>query len=136
MSTVSHVMTASHLKAIQSTFENGIPYHVTDSVEVQKLVEMVNKYARPFDPRLPELDQAFLRLNVNIRHKRNGEIHSRQGAALTQVSMTKEIDRVVEQIKTEDPNGTYNEPVLKAWILNEWDRYSVVFELNLMVCEQ
>lgn len=133
MSLVSHVMTASHLKAIQPTFENGIPCHITDPEQVNKLLELVNKYARPFDPRLPELDHAFLRLNVNIRHKRNGDIWGMSGAAQSQRSISNEITQVIEQLKTTNPEHMYSEQTLVAWVLNEWDRFSVVFELNLIM---
>lgn len=133
MSHVSHVMTASHLKAIQPTFTNGIPYHVIDQAVLQNLTEIVNKYSRPFDPRLPELDQAFLRLNVIIRHKRSGDVHAMMGEALTQRSITDEIDRVKAQIKTDNPDCIYSDAIVTAWILNEWDRFAVVFELNLLV---
>lgn len=133
MSQVSHVMTASHLKAIQPTFANGIPYHVVELPEVQKLLELIDRYSRPFDPRLPELEQAFLRLNVIVRHKRSGDIYSMAGGALPQRSMSAEITTALEQIKTSNPDNVISEPIVTAWILNEWDRWSVVIELNLMM---
>lgn len=133
MSLVSHVMTASHLKAIQPIFTNGIPYHVTDEAEVKTLLGLIDKYSRLFDPRLPELDQAFLRLNVIIRHKSNGDVWSMAGGALPQRSMSAEIDAALEQIKEANPDSAFSEQVVVAWVLNEWDRFSVVVELNLMM---
>jgi hypothetical protein len=133
MSQVSHVMIASHLKALQTTFDNGISYHVTQPERVQELLALVDRYAKPFDPRIQESGTAFLRLNVTVKRAPNDLPWSMSGGALMQRSMTDEISQAVTLTETNNPNINVTEQQLTAWVLNEWDRYSVVFELVLTV---
>ncbi len=132
----SHAMTASHLKAIQSSFDNGICYHITVPEKVDELLKLVDKYAKPLDYGVPTCGTAFLRLNTTIKKDPNKDPWQMSGGALTQDSMTREVEDRIKTILDANPDYEVADRSLTAWVLNEWERYSVVFELMLTVKEK
>lgn len=129
MNPVSHVMTTSHLTKIQPIFDNGICYHITVPERVAELTTLVNKYARPFDPSLPEAGTAYLRLNTTTKKSPNSESWQMGGGALVVNSIDDQIESAKAAILSANPEHEIADTLVTAWILNEWDRFSVVFEL-------
>lgn len=133
MASISHVMTASHLTEITPVFDVGVVYHFTDQAKVNQLLGLVDKYARPYGPHVMEKGTAFLRLNTNIKRANLSAPWSMMGGALSCPSMSDEIANQLKQITKNHPDFEIVDQLLTAWIINEWDRYSVVFELNVTV---
>lgn len=133
MSPISHVMTASHLTKIQPTFDNGICYHITVPERVDELTAMVNKYARPFDPKMPEAGTAYIRLNTTTKKSPNSESWQISGGALVVNSIDDQIESAKALVLTNNPEHEIVDTLVTAWILNEWDRFSLVFELYVTI---
>lgn len=128
---ITRVMTASHLQAIQQTFDNGICYHITVPERVDQLTAMVSKYARPLDCGIPTSGTAFLRLNTTVKIYPNKESWSLAGGAIVHDTVQEAIDHSIATVLHDKSNMVVAEQSLTAWILNEWDRYVVAFELQL-----
>jgi hypothetical protein len=126
-------MTAKHLAEINPNFDIGVVYHLTEASKVDQLLVLVDKYARPYGPHVMEKGTAFLRLNINIRRANNSAPWSMTGGALSRSSMSEEIAVQLQSIEANNPTFEITNKLLTAWVLNEWDRYSVVFELNVTV---
>lgn len=136
MPLLSHVMTASHLQAIQKSFDNGIVYHITIPEKVEALKQLVNKYNRKLDYGMPTSGTAFLRLNYAIKQTPNKESWQMGGGALCYDTVDEQIAQVLSTLAEQRPDVEVTEQLLTAWIINEWERYSVVFELNITVKEK
>lgn len=128
----SHVILANHLMGISSTFDNGVVYYYTHTKQIAQLVELVRKNAQPLDYGIPTSGTVFLRLNYKVRSK---EIPTPLigGGAITQPDVAMEILDVIKQVSESNPGRIIEEGNLSATILNDWGRYSLVFELDIMV---
>lgn len=130
---VSHVMTAAHLQKFQVKWDNGIPYHFTDPVRVKELSELVSKAAVPLDYGLPTSGTAFLRLNVTVKKNPNRDAWQLSGGAITKASVQESVDDAIANVIKANPDYVVKDTLLTAWVLNEWERYSVVFELVITI---
>lgn len=127
----SYAMTAAHLLKFQTQWSTGVPYHFTYPDKVQELVDLVTRAAEPLSYDTPTCGTAFLRLNYIIKEAPNKESWQYGGGALTSNDVTAHIERLKTTIV---PDGKeLKDTQLTAWIVNEWERFSIVFELVLIV---
>lgn len=131
MSVKSHAMVAKHLAKINQNFENGIVYHYTKPEQVEEIKDLVKRAAEPLDYGLPTSGTAHLRLNVIVKKTPDKLSWQYSGSCLT----SPDLDLLVEQAKAvalaNNPNNKIQSESLQCYILNEWERYSVVFELQI-----
>lgn len=130
---ISHVMTAAHLQRFQVKWDYGIPYHFTEPSRVQELVDLVTRTAVPCDYNIPTCGTAFLRMNTIVKEAPNKESWIYGGGAL----VTNDVQATIEAAKVRalesSPDKEIKGTTLTAYVLNEWERFSVVFELVITI---
>ena len=127
----SRAMTASNLKSISPTFDNGIVYHYTEEEKVNEIIKLVDKYNRVLDYGMPTSGTAFLRMNTTVRRDKNSAPWAISGGAMTLDSVAGEAIRSIELVLKNNPEYKLDKQHMSVNIINEWDRYVVVFELYL-----
>lgn len=130
---VSHVMTAAHLQKFQVKWDYGVPYHFTEASRVQELVDLVTRAAVPCDYNIPTSGTAFLRLNTIIKEAPNKESWIYGGGALVSPDVKGHIEDAKRRAVAEQPDKEVKDTLLTAYVLNEWERFSVVFELVITI---
>lgn len=130
---ISHVMTAAHLQRFQVKWDYGVPYHFTDPSRVQELVDIVTRTAVPCDYNIPTCGTAFLRLNTIVKEFPNKESWIYGGGALTSPDVQGQIEAAKLRALLGQPGKEVKDTLLTANVINEWERFSVVFELVITV---
>ena len=127
----SRVMTASHLSAINPTFDNGIVYHYGVEEKVNEVIKIVDKYNRVLDYGMPISGTAFIRLNTTVKRDQNSAPWAISGGAMVRETIGAEVEHSIENILSLNPGYVVAKQLLTLNIVNEWDRYVIVFELYL-----
>lgn len=127
----SYVMQAKHLAQLRVIYDNGIPYHFNNEDDVNKIKAIITENAVKLEYGIPESGIAYLRINVLVKDSADGKLITCSGGALT----SEKVDIQLEQMK-QIAIETYSDKVIKEQkltvsILNEWERYSLVFDLIL-----
>lgn len=130
---IAYAMVAKHLMSICQSFDNGIPYHFTDPNKVNEIKALVTKCATHLDYGLPSCGTAYLRMNVIIKEFPNKESWQYSGGVLTHHDVDAQIEAACERALSANPGKVIKDRLLTCHILNEWERYSVVFELVITV---
>ena len=127
----SRVMTASQLNAINPSFDNGIVYHFGVDTKVQEIIKIVDRYNRVVDHGMPVSGTAFIRINTTVKRDKNSAPWAITGGAMTRESIGAEVEHSIETVLQLNPEHEIAKQLLTVNIVNEWDRYVVVFELYL-----
>lgn len=127
----SRAMTASHLSKINQTFDNGIVYHYTVEEKVNEIIAIVDKYNRILDYSMPTSGTAFVRINTTVKRDKNSAPWTITGGAMVRESIGAEVEHSIAEVLKQNPEHALTKQLLTVNIVNEWDRYVVVFELQL-----
>lgn len=127
----SRAMTASHLNKINLTFDNGIVYHYSVEEKVKEIVAIVDKYNHELDYGMPTSGTAFIRINTTVKRDKNSVPWTVTGGAMVRETISSEVEHAIAEVLKLNPEHTVTKQMLTVHILNEWDRYVVVFELLL-----
>lgn len=127
----SRALTAAHLSKINQVFDNGIVYHYGDEVKVNEIIAIVDKYNRELDYGMPTSGTAFVRINTTVKRDKNSVPWAVTGGAMTHESIGAEVKHSIETVLKLNPEHVLTKQLLTVNIINEWDRYVVVFELYL-----
>ncbi len=130
---IAYAMTAKHLGIINQNFDNGIPYHYTDPKKVDEIKALVKKTATQLDYSLPTCGTAHLRLNTIIKEFPNKESWQYGGGVLTSEDVDAQIAMACERAMASKPGKVLKDTSLACYILNEFERYVVVFDLVITV---
>lgn len=126
-------MTARHLMSIRQQFDNCIPYHFTDPETVTAIKDLVKRAATRLDYSLPTSGTAHLRLNTIVKESPNKESWQYGGGVLTSEDLDAQIAAACERTLAANPGKEVKGTTLACHILNEFERYSVVFEVVITV---
>ena len=126
-------MTARHLMTIRRQFDNGIPYHFADLETVTAIKDLVKRAATKLDYNLPTSGTAHLRMNTIVKESPNKESWQYGGGVLTSEDLDAQIAAACDRTLAANPGKVLKGTTLTCHILNEWERYSVVFELVITV---
>lgn len=126
-------MTARHLMSIRQQFDNGVPYHFTDPKTVDDIKALVKRAATQLDYSLPTNGTAHLRMNTIVKESPNKESWQYGGGVLTSGDVDAQIADACKRTLANNPGKVVKGTTLACHILNEWERYSLVFELVITV---
>lgn len=126
-------MVAKHLMKIRTSFDNGIPYHFTEPSKVMEIKDLVSRCAERLDYSLPTSGTAHLRMNTIVKEFPNKESWQYGGGVLTSENIDAQIEEAKQRTLKANPGKVVRDVGLTCYILNEWERYSVVFELVITV---
>lgn len=129
----AYAMVARHLMKISTCFDNGIPYHYTDPVRVNEIKDIVKRCATKLDYGLPTSGTAHLRLNYVVKEGAIKESWSHGGGVLTSEDVDAQVEAICQRVLAANPGKVIKSTQLTCSILNEWERYVVVFDLGIMV---
>jgi len=129
----AYAMVAKHLTSISPTFDNAIPYHYTDPAKVDQIKSLVTKCAEKLDYGLPTCGTAHLRMNVIVKESPNKDTWQYSGGVLISHDVDAQIEAACERTLQANPGKEIKGTSLSCHILNEWERYSLVFELVITV---
>ena len=127
----SRVMTASQLSSINQSFDNGIVYHYGVEEKVQEIIKIVDKYNRVLDYGMPTSGTTFIRINTTVKRDQNSAPWAISGGAMVRESISAEVEQSIENTLKLNPEHEIVKQLMTVNIINEWDRYVVVFELYL-----
>lgn len=127
----SYAFVAKHLTQLKPSYDCGVFYHFTTDDKVAEMKALVKRVAEPFDYSLPTCGTAHPRLNVIVKQFPNKESWQYSGGALTTPDVDALIDTARDVALHNNPNTRIKSETLTCSVLNEWERYAVVFELQL-----
>lgn len=130
---VAYAMVAKHLMAIRQSFDNGIPYHFTDPAKVDEIKALVKRAATKLDYGMPTCGTAYLRMNTIVKEFPNKESWQYGGGVLTSEDVDAQIKAACDRTLAANPGKEIKGTTLTCHVLNEWERYSLVFELVITV---
>lgn len=130
---IAYAMVAKHLMKVKTVFECGIPHMFSDQAKVEELKALVKKCATQLDYTMPTFGMAHLRLNTIIKEFTNKESWQYGGGVLISGDVDAQIEAACQRALDANPGKAIKSKTLTCGIINEWERYSVVFELVIEV---